>query len=521
MLRHLSTLYRCLLLLSLTWAGASYAKSPNILFIFADDHTIQAIGAYESWLQDFAQAHDLTPNLDRLAEQGAIFDNSFCGNSICGPSRATILTGKHSNANGFYGNNAELKPKDGFDGSQWTFPKELQKAGYNTGVFGKWHLGSEPTGFDEWKVIPGQGSYYNPDFRTPDGMIQVQGHSTQAITNLSIEFLKKQSDDSPFLLMCQFKAPHRTWMPDTDQFDYLRDAVIPKPDTLYDIYETRSSPLWHQEMEIGRHMQYEHDLKINPPLVTYDIQNPHYKRLTPEQRKAFDAFYGPRNRSFEAANLTGLELLEFKYEEYIKDYLRCIKEIDDQVGRLLAALDESGMADDTLVIYSADQGFYLGEHGWFDKRWMYEESLRMPLIARWPGKIKPGSKPEALVQNIDYAPTFMEVAGLKSPKNLHGESMVSILKGKTPSNWRESIYYRYYEYPGPHMVARHRGVRDDRYKLMHFYVTDEWELFDLEEDPQEINNVYENSDYQGIVKRLKKTLAQHEKTYDVPNKDPF
>ncbi len=520
MLRHLSTLIHFLTLLSLSWAGVSHAKTPNILFIFADDHTIQAIGAYESWLQDFAQAHDLTPNLDRLAEQGAIFDNSFCGNSICGPSRATILTGKHSNANGFYGNNPELKPKDGFDGSQWTFPKELQKAGYNTGIFGKWHLGSEPTGFDEWKVIPGQGSYYNPDFRTPDGMIQIPGHSTQAITNLSIEFLKKQSDDSPFLLMCQFKAPHRTWMPDTDQFDYLRDAVIPKPDTLYDIYETRSSPLWHQEMEIGRHMRYEHDLKINPPLVTYDIQNPHYKRLTPEQRKAFDAFYGPRNRSFEAANLTGLELLEFKYEEYIKDYLRCIKEIDDQVGRLLAALDESGTADDTLVIYSADQGFYLGEHGWFDKRWMYEESLRMPLIARWPGKIKPGSKPEALVQNIDYAPTFMEVAGLKSPKNLHGESIVSILKGKTPSNWRESIYYRYYEYPGPHMVARHRGVRDDRYKLMHFYITDEWELFDLEEDPQEINNVYENADYQGIVKRLKKTLEQHEKNYGVPKEDP-
>ncbi|MCZ6673737.1 MAG: sulfatase [Verrucomicrobia bacterium] len=521
MMRNTPTLVRILPVFALTLAGTAFGKSPNILFIFADDHTIQAIGAYESWLQDFAKAHDLTPNLDRLAAQGALFNNSFCGNSICGPSRATILTGKHSNANGFYGNNQELKPKDGFDGGQWTFPKELQKAGYNTAIFGKWHLGSEPTGFDEWKVLPGQGHYYNPEFRTAKGMIQTSGHSTQTIANFSIEWLKQQSDDQPFLLMCQFKAPHRTWMPDTDQFDYLRDAVIPKPDTLHDLYQTRSSPLWHQEMEIGRHMQYEHDLKINPPLVTYDIQNPNYKRLTPEQRKTFDEFYGPRNRSFEAANLSGLELLEFKYEEYIKDYLRCIKEIDDQVGRLLATLEESGLADNTMVVYSADQGFYLGEHGWFDKRWMYEESLRMPLIVRWPGKVKAGSMPKALVQNIDYAPTFLEVAGVKAPKNLHGESMVSILKGKTPSNWRDSIYYHYYEFPGPHSVARHRGVRDDRYKLMHFYVSDEWELFDLQEDPQEINNVYENPNYDGIVKRLTKTMAKLERQYNVPAKDPF
>ncbi len=520
-MRNLSTLTRFLSIAALSLCGTVFGKAPNILFIFADDHTIQAIGAYESWLQDFAKAHDLTPNLDKLASQGAIFNNSFCGNSICGPSRATILTGKHSNANGFYGNNRELKPPTGFDGGQWTFPKELQKAGYKTAIFGKWHLGSEPTGFDDWQVLPGQGFYYNPEFRTAKGMIQVEGHSTQAITNMSIDWLKKQKKNQPFLLMCQFKAPHRTWMPDTDQFDYLRDAVIPKPDTLYDLYQTRSSPLWHQEMEIGRHMRNEHDLKINPPLVTYDIQNPNYSRLTAEQRKTFDAFYGPRNRSFEAANLTGLELLEFKYEEYIKDYLRCIKEIDDQVGRLLATLDESGLADDTLVVYSADQGFYLGEHGWFDKRWMYEESLRMPLIARWPGVIEPGSKPTALVQNIDYAPTFLEVAGLEAPNNLHGKSMLSILKGDTPSNWRDAIYYHYYEFPGPHMVARHRGVRDERYKLIHFYATDEWELFDLKEDPQEINNIYGNPSYANVVTHLNATMARLADQYNVPAKDPF
>lgn len=520
-MRNLSTLTRFVSIAALSLCGTVFGKAPNILFIFADDHTIQAIGAYESWLQDFAKAHDLTPNLDKLASQGALFNNSFCGNSICGPSRATILTGKHSNANGFYGNNAELKPRGGFDGGQWTFPKELQKAGYKTAIFGKWHLGSEPTGFDEWKVLPGQGSYYNPDFRTAKGLVQVPGHSTQAIANMSIDWLKKQKEGKPFLLMCQFKAPHRTWMPDTDQFDYLRDAVIPKPDTLYDMYQTRSSPLWHQEMEIGRHMQHEHDLKINPPLATYDIKNPHYKRLTQEQRRAFDDFYGPRNRSFEAANLTGLELLEFKYEEYIKDYLRCIKEIDDQVGRVLAALDASGLADNTLVVYSADQGFYLGEHGWFDKRWMYEESLRMPLIARWPGHIEPGSEPEALVQNIDYAPTFLEVAGVEAPDNLHGKSMVSILKGDTPANWRDAIYYHYYEFPGPHMVARHRGVRDERYKLIHFYATDEWELFDLQEDPQEINNIYDNPSYANVVTHLNATMSRLANQYNVPAKDPF
>ncbi len=487
-------------------APALGRERPNIVFIFSDDHATQAISAYGSRINQ-------TPNIDRIADEGAIFLNSFCTNSICAPSRATVLTGKHSHINGKIDNRAD----DPFDMSQPTFNKMLQSAGYNTAMIGKWHLRANPEGFDFWKVLPGQGHYYNPDFRTPAGDEQIEGYVTDIITDLSLDWLENRRDpERPFLLMSQHKAPHRNWMPGPDHLMTFEGIDIPEPATLLDDYSGRAFPASDQEMSIRDDMQPAYDLKIKPldPENPGDIGNlaRTYDRMTDAQKVAWNAAYDPRNAAFHAASPQGDDLVRWYYQRYIKDYLRCIAGVDDSVGRMLDYLDESGLAENTLIIYRSDQGFYLGEHGWYDKRWMYEESLQMPFVARWPGRIEAGTRVPQMIQNIDYAPTFIEMAGETVPSDIQGESLLGLMAGGAPDAWRDSIYYHYYEYPEPHRVAPHYGVRTERHKLVYYYETEEWELFDLVDDPQEMRSVYDAPERAELVATLKtelRRLRQH------------
>ena len=379
-----------------------------------------------------------------------IFRNAFCTNSICAPSRAVIQTGKHSHFNGVIDN------REVFDSAQVTFPKLLQKGGYQTAMIGKWHLKSEPVGYDFWKVLPGQGRYYNPDFRTPEGMERIEGYVTDIVTDVSLEWLKNGRDkNKPFMLMTQHKAPHRAWLPGPDHLNMYDDVTIPEPGTLFDDYSNRASGAAIQEMEIDRHMRFSWDLKVvrdETDTIGAKVWEQRKNRFTPEQLVAWNAAYDPKNKEFLEANLEGKDLVRWKYQRYIKDYLRTIASVDDNIGRILNYLDESGLEDNTIVIYSSDQGFYLGEHGWFDKRWMYEESLHMPFIVKWPGVTKPGSVNEDMVQNLDFAETFLDFADLEIPKEMQGHSLVPLLKGETPKDWRKSIYYHYYEFPGAHAV---------------------------------------------------------------------
>ncbi|QGJ72270.1 Sulfatase [Planctomycetales bacterium 10988] len=490
---------------------ASAADRPNILFIFTDDHAPHAIGAYDGWLKDV----NPTPEIDKLAAEGMLFQNSFCTNSICGPSRAVILTGKHSHLNGFMHNG------NSFDSSQQTFPKLLQKAGYQTGIVGKWHLKSQPTGFDFWTVLPGQGSYYNPMMITPEGRKRFPGYCTDIVTDMAIDWLEEGRDpDKPFILMCQHKAPHRTWMPAPRHLTLYDDMTMPEPKTLFDDYADNASPARYQELEIDRHMGLVYDLKMTPAEDFDASKVPGDKSgfknlddMTPEQRAEWDAAYGPKNEAFLKANLKGKDLVRWKYQRYAKDYLRCVKGVDENVGRLMAYLKETGLDKNTIVIYSSDQGFYIGDHGWYDKRWMYEESLKMPLIVKWPGVTKPGSVNQELVQNLDYAETFLDIAGAEIPSDMQGRSLVPLLKGKHPKNWRTAIYYHYYEYPSVHMVAQHNGIRTDRYKLINFYQFGEWEFYDLKVDPDELTNEYNNPEYADIVADLKEQLKSLEEKY--------
>jgi len=491
----------------------STEQRPNIVFIFSDDHAPHAIGAYGGRYD----ALDPTPNIDRLAKQGMLFRNSFCTNSICGPSRAVIQTGKHSHKNGFMNNGND------FDASQQTFPKLLQQIGYQTALFGKWHLKSEPQGFDDWKVLPGQGEYYNPMMITPEGRQRYHGYCTDVVTQFALEWLDQGRDqDKPFLLMCQHKAPHRNWMPPTRYLTLYDDVEIPEPETLFDDYADKAPGATHQEMEIDRHMHLVFDLFTDPPPGFDPASEPsadrsawnNYEVMTDEQKSAWDSAYGPKNAAFAAANLQGRDLVRWKYQRYMKNYLRCVKTVDDSVGQLMAYLEQAGLADNTVVIYSSDQGFYLGDHGWYDKRWMYDLSLKMPFIAKWPGVTRPGSTSDSMIQNLDYAETFLEMAGAEIPADMQGRSLVPLLRGETPSDWRERIYYHYYEYPSVHMVPRHNGVRTDRYKLMHFYQFDEWEFYDLQADPGELRNQYNNPQYADTVADLKRQLGELVDHYD-------
>ncbi len=494
----------CLLFAS----AALAAERPNILFIFSDDHAPHAIGAYNGWLKSV----NPTPNIDQLAKQGMLFENSFCTNSICGPSRAVILTGKHSHKNGFMNNGNK------FDGNQQTFPKLMRSAGYQTAFYGKWHLKSQPQGFDQWAVLPGQGVYYNPSFLTPDGKITVQGYCTDIVTDMAIDWLKKARDkDKPFVLMCQHKAPHRNWMPALRHLHLYDDITIPEPATLFDKWLDNASVVRHQEMEIDRHMDLNFDLFVNltpdfHPEPSEKSQDRsawrNLKNMTPAQVKAWRDAYGPKDKAFMEAHLKGDDLVRWKYQRYVKNYLRCIKGVDESVGQLMATLDELGIADNTIVIYSSDQGFYVGDHGRFDKRWMYEESLKMPLIVKWPDVAKPDSRCQAMVQNLDYAETFLDMAGAEVPEDMQGASLVPLLKGATPDDWRKSIYYHYYEYPSVHMVPRQYGVRTERFKLMYFYQFDQWEFYDLKTDPDELTNLYEDPKYARQIAAARRELER-------------
>mgnify|MGYP002623622616 CR=1 FL=1 len=497
-------------------AIASAAQRPNILFIFTDDHAPHAIGAYDGLYKQI----NPTPNIDKLAREGVLFKNSFCTNSICGPSRAVILTGKHSHLNGFRQNG------DRFDGSQQTFPKLLQKAGYQTAMIGKWHLSSDPQGFDHWQVLPGQGDYYNPDFKTPDGKVQIQGYCTDIVTDLALNWLKEGRDkDKPFMLMCQHKAPHRCWMPPLRHLQLYDDIDVPEPETLFDKFEDNASPARHQEMEIDRHMHLGYDLFVTPYTEIYqEVDAPEPKatdrsgvrniqKMTPAQRKAWNTAYAKKNEEFRKANLTGEELVRWKYQRYMKNYLRCIKGVDESVGQLMDYLKTSGLDENTIVIYSSDQGFYLGDHGWYDKRWMYEESLKMPLVIKWPGVAEAGTVNDDLVQNLDYAETFLDIAGAKIPGDMQGKSLVPLLNGESSDAWREAIYYHYFEYPSVHMVAKHNGIRTKQYKLMRFYQFDEWEFYDLAKDPDERTNRYGDPEYADTIAQMKKQLAELEEHY--------
>lgn len=465
---------------------------PNIVFIFTDDHTARAVSAYGSVVNE-------TPNLDRIANEGMRFTQCLVTNAICAPSRAVVLTGKHSHLNG------QLTNGNRFDGTQQTFPKLLQSAGYQTSMIGKWHLQSAPTGFDHWQVLIGQGPYYNPRFLTPGDTIQIEGYTTDIITDLALDWLTSERDPSkPFLLMYQHKAPHREWHPGPKHFELYADQAIPEPPNLFDDYSNRGSAAAEQGMTIAKHMNVE-DLKLTAP-----------RSMNEEQAATWDAVYGPRNKAFQEANLEGDDLTRWKYQRYAKEYLRTVAGVDENVGRVLDYLDEHNLAENTVVIYSSDQGWYLGEHGWYDKRWMYEESLVTPLMVRWPDQIQPGSVNHAMVSNLDFAATFLDLAGIRIPDDLQGRSLKPLFLGNRPDDWRTSHYYHYYEYPGYHCVERHYGVRTDRYKLIHFYTRDEWELFDLQTDPMEMNNVYEQATYSSTVNELKVELAHLRELYRVP-----
>ena len=491
------------------------AQRPNIVFLFSDDHAVNAISAYGGPLKDVAP----TPNIDRIARQGAVFINSFCANSICGPSRATILTGKHSHANGFMRNGNK------FDPNQWTFAKQLQRTGYSTAVIGKWHLSSNPVGFDHWEVLPGQGNYYNPVFLQMDGTKKkFDGYVTDLTTDKALRWLDSRDKSKPFMLMCQHKAPHRTFSPALRHLGAFDEVTIPEPDTLFDQYANRSRTLAANEMEIDRHFDWAYDAKVRkdergdvklPAPDRYGT--PEYNRMTPSQREKWDAYYGPHNKQFladyAAGKVKGKDLVRWKYRRYMRNYLSTVKAVDENVGRVLDYLEANDLSDNTVVIYSSDQGFFLGEHGWYDKRWMFEESFRMPFVIRWPGHVKPGTRAKQLIQNIDYAPTFLEMAGLPSPSNLHGKSIVPIFNES--GDWRKSLYYAYYEL-GEHAVPQHFGVRTDRHKLIYFPTSNEWNLFDLKTDPNEMRSVHTEPGYELKFKELSAELGRLRNQFKAP-----
>ncbi|HUF62193.1 MAG TPA: sulfatase/phosphatase domain-containing protein [Verrucomicrobiales bacterium] len=489
--------------------AAFAADQPNILFLFSDDHALQAISAYSGGRLN------RTPHIDRIASEGMLFTNSFCSNSICGPSRACILTGKHSHLNGFLDNDSSR-----FDGAQTTFPKLLQHAGYQTSLIGKWHLVSDPTGFDYWEILPGQGDYYNPDFLQMDGSRKrYEGYCSDIITGLALDWLEQKRDaGKPFLLMAQHKAPHRNWAPPERYLRLFDEGDLPEPSTLFDDYNGRSKLLAENEMTIARHMHWGHDMKFHGENRFLEhflggIGNGEYNRMTEAQKAAWDAAYEPKNQAFieamEAGTLSDADVVRWKYQRYIKDYLRCIQAMDDGIGRILDYLDQSGLSRNTIVIYSSDQGFYLGEHGWYDKRWMFEESFAMPFLIRWPGVIEPGTRSTALIQNIDYGPTLLEVAGVSVPGEMQGRSFRTVLEngGYAPEDWRDALYYAYYG-ERTHHVAAHDGIRTLRHKLMFFPRTNEWQLFDLQHDPREMRSVHDDPAYRQTLANLQERYRE-------------
>ncbi len=490
-------------------------KRPNIVFIMSDDHAYQAISAYDNRLLQ-------TPNIDRIAQGGMMFTNACVTNSICAPSRAVILTGKHSHINGKIDNYFP------FDTSNVTFPQILQQNGYQTAMFGKLHFGNNPKGFDEFKILPDQGNYYNPDFITKkEGNIKLTGYVTDLITDMTLNWLKNERDeDKPFFLAYLHKAPHREWIPAERHYKEFIHKSFPEPPTLFDNYEGRGRAAKEQEMNLLTHMNWAGDSKIFPENMdklgikeshVYDkrLYNATVGRMNPSQRKVWDETYGKMNEEFmkNYPNMTEKDKMKWRYQRYMQDYLGCIASVDEGVGKVLDFLKDNNLEENTIVVYTSDQGFYLGEHGWFDKRFIFDESFKTPLLVKWPSVIKPGSKNAQMVQNLDYAQTFLEAAGIKPPSDMQGESLIPIFKGEG-KGFRDAAYYHYYEYPSVHMVKRHYGIVTEKFKLIHFYYdVDEWELYDRTNDKNEMKNVYNDPKYASVKKELHQKLNELRKKY--------
>ncbi len=477
-------------------AEAANPVPPNILFIMTDDHAAHAMSCYGSVVNE-------TPHMDRIAKEGMRFDRCFVVNSICTPSRASILTGKYSHANG-------TPVFNRFDGSQPTVAKYLQAAGYHTGMYGKWHLGSDPTGFDQWMVLPGQGLYFDPAFLTATGRTVIKGYATEVITDLCLDFLKGRPSDKPFFLMYHHKAPHRPWEPDAKHKAMFANRQIPEPATLRDDYATRTDALRENKQRVFDDLT-RRDLKLEPPA---ELKGTNRNRWLNEKPTEVEIVADGKMMT-----LRGEALNKWKYQRYMQDYLACVQSVDDNIGRMLDWLDANGLRTNTVVIYTSDQGFFLGDHGMYDKRFMYDPSLKMPFIIRWPGVIKPGSVQDKMIINTDFAPTFLDMAGLNTPADMQGRSIVPLLKGKHPWTWRESMYYRYYHDPGDHHTAAHYGVRTLTHKLIYYWKKDQWELYDLGRDPGEMRNIYEDPDQKKVVARLKKELARLRK--ELKDNDEF
>ncbi len=488
-------------------------RPPNIVFIMADDHAFQAISAYGHELSKLAP----TPNIDRLAKNGTIFKNSFCTNAICGPSRAVILTGKHSHINGFRMNGEQ------FDNSQVTLPKYLQKLGYETAIIGKWHLHGQPTGFDHWDILNDQGNYYNPEFIQGNDTTIVEGYATDIVTSKSLDWLERRKKDNPFFLMVHHKAPHRNWMPALRHANKYDSITFPLPKTYFHPH-TNQQASQQQQQTIYKDMYEGHDLKMSTgygeSALAHNPWTTDFDRMSSEQRKAWDNAYRPKNDAFHKAELSGKELAIWKGQRYLQDYLATVAAVDEGVGEILNYLEDNKLHHNTLVVYTSDQGFYLGEKGWFDKRFMYEESLRMPLLMQLPGVIEGGSSIDALVQNLDFAPTFLDLAGgTVYTKEMQGTSFRQLLEGST-QDFKEAIYYHYYDYPAFHMVKKQYGVRTKRYKLIHFYDDiDTWEFYDLEQDPQELYNAIDDPKYSDQVKLMHQKLDSLQAHYRVGEKE--
>lgn len=518
------------------WPGSRKDQRPNIVFIMTDDHTIQALSAYD-------QRYISTPNLDRIANEGILFRNCFVTNAVCGPSRAVILTGQYSHINGLT-DNATV-----FDSTRVIYPQLLKKAGYQTAMIGKWHLGSTPMGFDYYCILPNQGQYYRPDFIENGNLIEEEGYVTDVVTDKAIRFLEKRDKGKPFLMIYQQKAPHRNWMPATRHLGMFDHRMFPEPANLLDDFNNRGRAAKEQLMNISTDMMDAWDLKLASSTeldsiaalpnhgIFKDAKDDDfrqandkstdkarffeaYNRMTDTEKAAWKVTYDKRTAEFKKLNLKGDDLTRWKYQQYMRDYLACVTAVDENVGRLLDHLEEIGELDNTLIVYTSDQGFFLGEHGYFDKRFMYEESLRTPLLIRYPKHIKAHAISDALTMNLDFAPTFLDYAGVDIPEDMQGKSLKPILDraGKAPENWREAVYYHYYEYPSWHMVKRHYGIRTHRYKLIHFYNDiDEWELYDLREDPHEMHNRYHDAAYQEIAEQLKSQLQALQTKYKDTN----
>ena len=519
MLKYLVVLVTCILTTSNSaFAQTDHSKRPNIIFIMSDDHAYQAISAYDKRLIE-------TPNIDRIANMGMLFTEASVTNSICAPSRATILTGKHSHLNGKIDNHFP------FDTTNVTFPQLFQRSGYQTAMFGKLHFGNNPKGFDQFKILPGQGVYYNPEFITKnEGTIKVEGYTTDIITDMTLTWLEKERNaNQPFMLMYLHKAPHRPWMMPERHLQEFTNRKFREPETLFDNYSGRTSPAAEAEMNILKHMSWAGDNKVFPNVmdelgiaeigVDKVRYNSEMARLTPSQAENFKKAYTKINDQFKEAypQMTDEDKMKWKYQRYMQDYLGTIKAVDDNVGRLLDYLEAHNLMENTIIVYTSDQGFYLGEHGWFDKRFIYDQSFKTPLLVAWPGRVKAGSRSDALVQNLDFAQTFLDAADIAAPTDMQGESMIPLLTGS--GKWtRDAVYYHYYEYPAEHMVNRHYAIVTKDYKLIHYYfAADAWELIDRKNDPLELKNVYDDPEYGKVKKDLHRKLDALRKKYKDSN----